>query len=108
MHNLASTYKNQGGWGETEELGVQVIETSKTKLGGDHPSTLISMDNLQSPSTDIRSSEVLHQNSVTTLSKLSTIRGFYSKILLMQSFIGSFPSILPILIIIELRCHKVI
>ncbi|KAH6674687.1 hypothetical protein B0J14DRAFT_587885 [Halenospora varia] len=29
-----------------EELDVQVMETSKTKLGADHPSTLTSMNNL--------------------------------------------------------------
>jgi hypothetical protein len=46
MANLASTYRDQGRWDEAEKLEVQVIETSKTKLGVDHPSTLTSMANL--------------------------------------------------------------
>ncbi len=48
MGNLASTYKNQGRWAEAETLEVQVMETIKTKLGADHPSTLTSMANLAS------------------------------------------------------------
>ncbi|KEY71651.1 hypothetical protein S7711_10241, partial [Stachybotrys chartarum IBT 7711] len=46
MANLASTYRNQGQWEETEKLDVQVMETRKTKLGADHPDTLTSMNNL--------------------------------------------------------------
>jgi hypothetical protein len=46
MANLASTYRNQGRWDAAEELFVQVMETSKTKLGADHPDTLTSMSNL--------------------------------------------------------------
>ncbi|KAK7180300.1 PFS and TPR domain-containing protein [Paraphaeosphaeria sporulosa] len=46
MANLASTYRNQGRWEEAEKLEVQVMETRKTKLGADHPSTLTSMNNL--------------------------------------------------------------
>ncbi|KAK0712753.1 hypothetical protein B0T26DRAFT_651449 [Lasiosphaeria miniovina] len=46
MANLASTFWNQGRWEEAEKLEVQVMETSKTKLGADHPSTLTSMNNL--------------------------------------------------------------
>ncbi|KAL2695292.1 hypothetical protein AAEP93_004045 [Penicillium crustosum] len=56
MANLASTYRNQGRWEEAEQLEgrweeaeqleVQVMETSKTKLGADHPDTLMSMANL--------------------------------------------------------------
>lgn len=46
MTNLASTYRNQGRWEEAEQLFVQVMETSKTKLGEDHPDTLTSMANL--------------------------------------------------------------
>jgi hypothetical protein len=46
--NLASTYRNQGRWEEAEQLDVQVMETSKKKLGDDHPSTLTSMANLAS------------------------------------------------------------
>ena len=41
-------YRNQGRWKEAEKFDVQVIETSKTKLGADHPSTLTSMANLAS------------------------------------------------------------
>ena len=37
---------NQGRWEDAEQLKVQVIETRKTKLGADHPSTLTSMANL--------------------------------------------------------------
>jgi pentatricopeptide repeat protein len=48
MANLASTYRKQGRWEEVEKLFVQVMETSKTKLGADHPSTLTSMANLAS------------------------------------------------------------
>jgi Tetratricopeptide repeat len=32
MNNLASTYQNQGRWKEAEELGVQVMETTKRVL----------------------------------------------------------------------------
>ena len=46
MHNLASTYRNQGRWKEAEELDVQVIETRKRILGAEHPDTLTSMANL--------------------------------------------------------------
>ncbi|KAJ6102594.1 hypothetical protein N7486_005021 [Penicillium sp. IBT 16267x] len=46
MANLASTYRNQGLWEEAEQLEVQVMKTSKTKLGEDHPDTLSSMANL--------------------------------------------------------------
>lgn len=46
MNNLASTYGNQGRWDEAEKLQVEVMATSKTKLGADHPSTLTSMANL--------------------------------------------------------------
>jgi hypothetical protein len=46
MANLASTYRNQGRWDDAEKLEVQVMETSKTKLGVDHPDTLTSMNNL--------------------------------------------------------------
>jgi Flp pilus assembly protein TadD len=46
MGNLASTYLNQGRWDAAEELFVQVMETSKKKLGADHPDTLTSMANL--------------------------------------------------------------
>jgi hypothetical protein len=46
MANLASTYWNQGRWGEAEQLGVQVMETRKTVLGAEHPDTLLSMANL--------------------------------------------------------------
>jgi len=35
MNNLASTYRNQGRWDAAEELDMQVMETSKKKLGAD-------------------------------------------------------------------------
>ena len=43
MHNLASTYRDQGRWTEAEKLFVQVMETEKTVLGPEHPDTLTSM-----------------------------------------------------------------
>src|ERR1700761_204259 len=33
-------------WIQDQQLEVQVMETRKTKLGADHPSTLITMNNL--------------------------------------------------------------
>ncbi|KAF1818224.1 uncharacterized protein K489DRAFT_292282, partial [Dissoconium aciculare CBS 342.82] len=52
MANLASTYRNQGRWGEAEQLEVRVMETSKTVLGAEHPYTLTSMANLAGTYTD--------------------------------------------------------
>ncbi|KAK3367283.1 hypothetical protein B0T24DRAFT_509941, partial [Lasiosphaeria ovina] len=46
MANLASTYSKQGRWEEAEKLELQVMETSKAKLGADHYGTLASMHNL--------------------------------------------------------------
>jgi len=46
INNLSVTYKNQGRWKEAEELDIQVMETSKTKLGAGHLDTLTSMNNL--------------------------------------------------------------
>ena len=48
MANLASTFWKQARWEEAETLFVQVMETCKTKLGADHPSTVTSMGNLAS------------------------------------------------------------
>lgn len=48
MTNLASTYKNQGRLDATEKLGVGMLEANKPKLGADHPSTLVTIDNLNS------------------------------------------------------------
>ncbi|KAJ5231012.1 hypothetical protein N7489_011720 [Penicillium chrysogenum] len=45
---LAEAYRLEGRWEEAEQLFVQVMETSKTKLGVDHPATLASMANLAS------------------------------------------------------------
>src|SRR5438552_15443752 len=45
---LGRVYRNQGRWEEAEKLEVEVMETRKTKLGADHPSTLTSMNNLAS------------------------------------------------------------
>jgi len=45
---LGRVYYDEGRWAEAEELEVQVMETRKTKLGADHPSTLTSMANLAS------------------------------------------------------------
>jgi tetratricopeptide (TPR) repeat protein len=47
-HDLTSTYRNQGRLEEAEKLEVQVMDTRKTKLGADHPSTLTSIGNLAS------------------------------------------------------------
>jgi tetratricopeptide (TPR) repeat protein len=52
MAKLASTYWDQGRWEEAEELEVQIMETSKAKLGADHPDTLASMANLASTYRD--------------------------------------------------------
>ncbi|KAH8698008.1 hypothetical protein BGW36DRAFT_450833, partial [Talaromyces proteolyticus] len=41
-----STYQKQGQWKETEELFVQVMETSLKVLDGEHPYILSSMANL--------------------------------------------------------------
>ena len=46
MANLASTYNEQGRWGEAEKLEVEVMEARKDKFGSDHPDTLRSMANL--------------------------------------------------------------
>jgi hypothetical protein len=46
ISNLASTYWNQGRWGEAEKLEVEVMQTAKRVLGEEHPSTLLSMNNL--------------------------------------------------------------
>ena len=43
---LGRVYYDEGRWEEAEKLEVEVMETSKTKLGADHPSTLTSMANL--------------------------------------------------------------
>jgi hypothetical protein len=43
MAFLASTYTHQGRWEEAEKLEVQVMETRKTKLGENQPSTLTSV-----------------------------------------------------------------
>ncbi|KAJ5144053.1 uncharacterized protein N7515_002840 [Penicillium bovifimosum] len=45
---LAKVHYDEGRWKEAEQLQVQVMETSKMKLGEDHPSTLASMSNLAS------------------------------------------------------------
>ncbi|KAK5651032.1 hypothetical protein OQA88_1501, partial [Cercophora sp. LCS_1] len=45
---LGRVYYDEGRWAEAEKLFVQVMETSKTKLGADHPDTLTSIDNLAS------------------------------------------------------------
>ncbi|KAI2937959.1 hypothetical protein CBS147321_7489 [Aspergillus niger] len=41
-------YSQEGHWKKAEQLQVQVMETSKIKLGEDHPFTLTSMANLAS------------------------------------------------------------
>lgn len=46
MNTLGLVYRDEGRWTEAEGLFAQVMEISKTKLGVDHPDTLISMGNL--------------------------------------------------------------
>ncbi|KAF1729906.1 Kinesin light chain [Beauveria bassiana] len=46
MANLATTYHSQGRYEEAEKLQMQVIETSKVKLGDHHPHTLACIGNL--------------------------------------------------------------
>jgi hypothetical protein len=43
---LASTYWNQGRWGEAETLGLEVVEMSKRVLGDEHPDTITRKANL--------------------------------------------------------------
>ena len=43
---LAVAYQLEGRWEEAEQLEVQVMEISKTKLGADYPDTLSSIANL--------------------------------------------------------------
>ncbi|KAJ5662973.1 hypothetical protein N7507_003704 [Penicillium longicatenatum] len=45
---LGMAYEQNGQWRKAEKLQVQVMETSKTKFGEDHPSTLANMGNLAS------------------------------------------------------------
>ncbi|KAJ5651966.1 hypothetical protein N7507_009392 [Penicillium longicatenatum] len=45
---LAIAYRNQGRLEEAKQLGVQVMEARKSKLGEDHPDTLTSIANLAS------------------------------------------------------------
>ncbi|KAJ9636760.1 hypothetical protein H2199_007754 [Coniosporium tulheliwenetii] len=44
----SSTYIEQGRWTKAEELGLQVVETTKRVLGDEHPDTLSSIANLAS------------------------------------------------------------
>jgi hypothetical protein len=44
--NLASTYRNQGQWKETEALQAKELEICSRVLGSEHPDTLSSMDSL--------------------------------------------------------------
>ncbi|KAL2859978.1 purine and uridine phosphorylase [Aspergillus lucknowensis] len=48
LADLGSIYWSQGRWNEAEKLEVQVMETSKTVLGAEHPDTLSSTANLAS------------------------------------------------------------
>jgi hypothetical protein len=43
MRKLASAYRKQGRWSEAKKLVIQIIKTSKTKLGAEHPFTLTIM-----------------------------------------------------------------
>jgi hypothetical protein len=47
MAMVGHAYRFMGQWDAAEELDVQVMETSKKKLGGDHPDTLTTMANLE-------------------------------------------------------------
>jgi hypothetical protein len=46
MAMVGEVYRFRGQWTEAEALGVQVMETRKTKLRADHPDTLTIMGNL--------------------------------------------------------------
>ena len=48
MHNLASTYNEQGRTEEAEKLLLQVVELRKRVLGVEHPDTLVTMCTLAS------------------------------------------------------------
>ncbi|KAK4031951.1 hypothetical protein C8A01DRAFT_20907 [Parachaetomium inaequale] len=43
---LALVLQDRGRWEEAKKLELQMMETSKTKLGAGHPDTLASMNNL--------------------------------------------------------------
>jgi hypothetical protein len=47
---MATTYRSQGPgrWKKGEELELQVLETRKRVLGGEHPDTLTSMRSVAS------------------------------------------------------------
>ncbi|KAK3937341.1 putative kinesin light chain [Diplogelasinospora grovesii] len=49
---LGRAYYDEGWWEEAKKLQVQVMKTSKTKLGPDHPDTLTSINNLASTYRD--------------------------------------------------------
>jgi hypothetical protein len=79
------------------------------RLVSDHSQWLEAGNSIvQSPSTDIWPSEVLHQNSGVTLSKLAIIRTFYSKILRLRSLIGALSLIQLIIIVPGSHSYKVI
>ncbi len=46
MNNLVSEYINQGQYARAEELGRQLVAIRRRVLGEQHPSTLMSMNNL--------------------------------------------------------------
>ena len=48
MANLSWTSENREGWEKVEQLEMQVMETSKRKLGEDHPYSVISKNILSS------------------------------------------------------------
>jgi len=46
MHELAVLYKEQDDYDRAEPLLLEVIESRRLKLGGTHPHTLESLNNL--------------------------------------------------------------
>lgn len=46
--NVGEMLEMQGEWEDAEKLRMEMMETRKTKLGAEHPDTLISMANLAS------------------------------------------------------------
>lgn len=58
---LATEYWLEGRWKEAEQLVVQVTETSKTKLGADHPDTLLRMASLAATYEKLGRCEELEQ-----------------------------------------------
>ncbi|KAK5262848.1 hypothetical protein LTR96_011678 [Exophiala xenobiotica] len=52
MNNLATVLRDQGKYGEAEQMHGEVVKVSERVLGKEHPSTLTSMNNLAAVLSD--------------------------------------------------------